>query len=155
MSYIKCMLRLSESHFNDDVVCLGRQIKQIIKMTKGYTSGCLWYVSDIDAFQELPTGINRGDPALRKVGDIDELLMSVDFVDQFISGVFVASKEDVVEINRGLGFFTEDPRFRGIMGAYLEIRAFDTSYFEIYASDIHVLHHLAMGFGAEFECLDP
>jgi hypothetical protein len=112
-----------------------------------------WFAADIDAFQELPLVISRRHQRLQRAGDIVRMFDILDAVDQFISGTFVASSEDVANINYLEEFSTTDPPFRKILGAFFEVRAFDTSYFEIYCVELKLLQVLSDAFSADIECL--
>jgi hypothetical protein len=153
MNKSDCVLRLRAEHFNSDVVCLGFQFKKILQTVKQDLIELSWFAADIDAFQELPLLISRKHQRLQRVGDIDRMFDILDDVGQFISGTFVASSEDVANINYSEGFSTTDPSFRKIPGAFFEVRTFDTSYFEIYCAELKLLQVLSDAFGADIECL--
>ena len=80
---------------------------------------------------------------LRKIGDSHSLINICENIDQFLSGVFIAVKEKNQNFKcQDLYIGTEDEQFRSLNfdGILIEIRAFDTSYFELYSDDPILKH---------------
>ena len=72
----------------------------------------------------------------KMVANIMDFIKIIREVDQFLSGVFIAYKKR--EDNCELNYETEDVQFRDFGNAFIEIRAYDTTCFEIYTSSILV-----------------
>ncbi len=86
-------------------------------------------------------------PNPKKVGNIFDLLSILSITDQFLSGVFIAVKEGA-QISNTIELGTEDTKFRPIEmeGVVIEIRAFDTSYFEVYTEDLSLMQKISTHF---------
>ena len=129
--------------------CLGEQLEKILELIELYpsTKNAVWYASDVDS-SPIPDCIrNFADFIPKKIGDTSNLILICKNVDQFLSGVFFAFSKDIGDqLNKG--FETEDTSFRDIGDAILEIRAFDTTFFEIYTSD----YELARKISERFHC---
>jgi hypothetical protein len=109
---------------------------------------CIWYGADIEISGKLPFKLGLDGWIPKKIGDISNLIKLSQNVDQFLSGVFFALPKDIGKLwNRE--FSTEDEPFRDIEDAILEIRAFDTTYFEIYSSNLEIIESLARYFSLE------
>jgi hypothetical protein len=138
----------------EGVSCLGSQLKEILELIKlhPYINHATWYAADVDS-SPIPECIrNFGDIIPRKVGNTRDMIAICQHVPQFLSGVFSALSKDAgdqlkdVGDQFGEGFETDDESFRDIGDAVLEIRAFDTSWFEIYANDYDLIRLIAEKF---------
>jgi hypothetical protein len=133
--------------WKEECSCLGEQLKEILEFIELYPTmkEVIWYASDLDS-SPIPECIRKfGDFIPKKVGNTRDLITICQHVPQFLSGVFLAFSKDVGE-QLDEGFETEADLFRDMGDAVLEIRAFDTSYFEIYSDDISIISGIANEF---------
>src|SRR5688572_12682505 len=123
---------------NKKAACTGAQLLLILNIIRPYVQGCIWYGADIEINRNLcpMPGVEGAIP--KKIGRNDDLIKLVANVDQFLSGVFFALPKDIGQVWNH-EFYTEDEVFRDIKEAILEIRAFDTSYFEVYSSNLELI----------------
>jgi hypothetical protein len=70
-----------------------------------------------------------------KIGKAQELIQIASQIDQLFSGIFIAIPENIFDPDLNGEFDTEDDPTEDLGDAVIEIRAFDTSYFEVYYSD--------------------
>lgn len=122
----------------DSFVCLGSQLKSVIQKLSELIESHIWFCADVDALSPMPEKLGIDTFRLKKIGYSSSLINLCENINQFLSGVFIAVKE----INQNLKcpdlcVGTEDERFRplNLDGVLIEIRAFDTSYFELYSED--------------------
>ena len=66
-----------------------------------------------------------------------------------MNGIFVAIKKEKASFEISLELDTEDEEFRiiDLPGIIIEIRAFDTSYFEIYIENLDLIQKIALHYG--------
>lgn len=90
--------------------------------------------------------------SLKKIGAISNLQKIAQEMDQFLSGVFLAIRKDTLVKNKIL-LGTEDSEFRQleIDGVIIEIRAFDTAYFEIYSDDYTLIKSISDHYHMEIQ----
>ncbi len=110
---------------------------------------------NIDALSPIPQQLGIHSFQLKKLGDDASLIDLCENIDQFLSGVFIAIiKADQSNLN-GLNVCvgTEDEPFRSLEldGVLIEIRTFDTSYFEIYSENQILMKELAELYDANIE----
>ena len=132
------------------VNCRGQQLKEILELIEFYPTikNAIWYASDLDSSPIPDCIINFTKFIPEKIGNTRNLITICQNVNQFLSGVFLAFSRDVGDrLNEG--FETEDKAFRDIGDAVLEIRAFDTTFFEIYTNDYDLVHKIAEKFLCE------
>jgi hypothetical protein len=146
-------VRLQAKHFDSGFVCEGVQLKEMIQALELDKLGLSWFGADIDAEQDLPQAVARNEYRLRQLGSTDQLFGITDQIDQFRSGVFVAFPDPALGANYVGEIATEDPPFREIPGALIEIRCFDTSYFALYSSEEKLLQQAAARFHTTIEQL--
>ncbi|MCB1074572.1 MAG: hypothetical protein KDK59_03465 [Simkania sp.] len=143
----KYLIRLDKKAFvQDQVVCLGAQLKSIIKNLSELIEPHVWFGADVDAISPMPKKLGVDSFQLRKIGDNHFLLNLCENIDQFLSGVFIAVKEKDQNFKYSeLRVGTEDEQFRSLNldGVLIEIRAFDTSYFEIYSDNLILMKKLS------------
>jgi len=143
----KYLIRLNQKAFlHDQVVCLGSQLHSIIKIVNDLIEPHIWFGADIDAISPIPEKLGIDSFQLRKIGDNFSLMNLCRNIDQFLSGVFLAVKEKNQNVKcHDFNIGTEDEQFRplSIDGVLLEIRAFDTSYFELYSDDIFLMEKIS------------
>src|ERR1700689_580017 len=124
--------------FPEQVVCLGSQLKSIIKNISELIEAHVWFCADIDAFSPIPKKLGIDLFRLKKIGNNSSMINLCENIDQFLSGVFIAIREENEKLQcPDLRVGTEDEQFRSLNleGVIIEIRAFDTSYFELYSDD--------------------
>lgn len=152
----KYLIRLDKrAFFPEQVVCLGSQLKSFIKNLSELMEPHVWFCADIDALSPLPKKLGVDSLRLKKIGANASLITLCEDINQFLSGVFIA----VREINQNLKcpdlcIGTEDEQFRSLDldGILIEIRAFDTSYFELYSEDPALMKKLSNIYNIEIEC---
>ena len=153
----KFQILLKKEHFRpDEVICLGSQLTKIIEALKVTLVPHTWYVADVDAYGKTVKKYNIASNFLKKIGTDVSLIKICSEIDQFLSGVFLAIKDefssrdlDKIEIS------TEDEQAReiNIKGVLLEIRAFDTSFFEICSDDELLIKNLSDKFNAHYKSM--
>ncbi len=129
--------------------CLGIQLKEILEFIELYPSmrETTWYAADLDASPIAECIRDFSDIFPKKVGSTRDLIVICQNIDQFLSGVFFALNKDM-QVHSDSTVETEDQLFRDIGNAILEIRAFDTTCFEIYMND----YGLAKKIEKKFHC---
>lgn len=128
--------------------CLGFQLLKILNVIGPFCKTFFWYGVDVEVNGEFPFKNNLQGWIPKKIGYIEDLELLAKNTDQFLSGVFFALPVDVGPIWER-EFSTEDLPFRDMEEAVLEIRAFDTSYYEIYSNDIKIMKVLSENFSVE------
>lgn len=124
-------------------------MRELLVHVEPWVQLCDWYLLDIKtnncvefpgSSDQLPKRISR------------EILDSLCArTDQFLSGIFLAVPFDVSQPKLHLDTKTEDEPSSDLGDALLEIRAFDTSYFEIYSALPALAERLHQLFGVEVE----
>ncbi len=150
--YLICLDEKVFSH--DQVVCLGSQLKSIIQNLIELIEPLVWFCADVDAISPIPEKLGIDSFQLRKIGDSHSLINLCENIDQFLSGVFIAIKEKNHNFKwTDLYIGTEDEQFRSLNldGVLIEIRAFDTAYFELYSDDSILMKKLSQMYEAKIE----
>ena len=140
--------------FSDQVVCLGSQLKSVVNNLNDLIEPHIWFCADIDAFSPVTKKLEINSFYLKKIGDDVSLISLCENIDQFLSGVFIAIKKRTQNINCfDLCIGTEDEQFRSLDlgGVLIEIRTFDTSYFEIYSENKDLMKKLSKKYDVEIE----
>lgn len=138
----------------DKVVCLGAQLISIINFIKGFLPKHIWFGADVDAVGKGANKYNLNSTQLNVIGDDFHFVEYCSEIEQFIWGVFLC-----ININfssqkfQGVELETEDEPFRSIPfdGVLIELRAFDTSYFEIFSEDIVLMEKISNMYNVEIE----
>lgn len=137
----------------DGCTCLGSQLIDIVDVVKAELEAHLWYASDVDAFSSVPSELGLDTWFLRRIGDDAALCNFCSRIEQFIWGVFIAirdidCREERIERTQ---LSAEDEEFRPIdlEGVLLEIRAFDSSLFEVVSDNENLINRLGLRFGVE------
>ena len=141
----KPRFKILKKNFSDRFTCLGSQLITIIHFLQEILGPHVWYVGNIEANNETSYG-NRFDSfSIEKLGSDSSLIQLCSETDQFLSGVFIAvnveyAEQEIKDIELG----TEDEEFRplNMRGVLIEIRAFDTFYFEIYSENEKIIREL-------------
>lgn len=65
----KYLIRLDKKAFShDQVVCLGSQLKSIVKNLSGLIESHVWFGADVDAISPMPKKLGVDSVQLRKIG---------------------------------------------------------------------------------------
>ena len=129
------ILITSKTFLKGGVICLGRQLVCIINFLKALFPEHVWYGADVDGIGEntASSPLRNIQPSL--IGTASDFAAYCLKIDQFMSGVFLCIDYRYrTESLQNIELETEDEPYRAIegIGILLEIRAFDTTYFEIY-----------------------
>jgi hypothetical protein len=145
------MIQLTGEQIDGEIAsCTGSQLVRILKILKEYHQDLDWYIADISANQILANSFApTKDDVPRRVGNIEQLINLSEQVDQFFSGIFLAISEVIPSPQWNRSFVTEDCPTEDLGDALIEIRAFDTTYFEIYSSDRSLIESIAQRFHAK------
>ncbi len=149
--YLICLDKKVFSH--DPAVCLGSQLKSIVKNLSELIEPHIWFGTDIDAISPLPKKLGVDSFQLRKIGDGYTLINLCEKIHQFLSGVFIAVKEKNDNLKcPDLCIETEDEQFRSLNldGVLIEIRALDTSCFELYSESKFLMEKLSEIYKVKF-----
>lgn len=143
----------AEAFPSNEFLCLGTQLQSITEATQKLTKPLSWLAADVHAVSPVPKILGINSFKLKKVGNTNSLISACQNIHQFLSGVFLGTENPLQE-NRHLiscCMDTEDPQFRpcSIPGAVIEIRTFDTSYFEIYSENKILIESLSHTYGAK------
>jgi hypothetical protein len=97
----------------------------------------MWFAGDVRTTGDSPA-FDWREPIFKEVGDTRALVMLASEIDQFESGVFLAVPFELSSGIEGVVAETESPRGAIWKESKVEIRTFDTSYFELYTSDRNI-----------------
>jgi hypothetical protein len=130
----KYLMRLKNEFSADSAMCLGSQLKSIVRNVDQLMESPSWLGADVDAISPIPKQLGIDSFRLKKIGNSDSLINLCENINQFLSGVFIAVKNHETCEYPDTYIGTEDEEFRALNldGVFLEIRTFDTSYFEMY-----------------------
>lgn len=148
------VLLTSKCFPQDTVVCLGTQLVSIINFIKDSFPQHLWYGADVDAVGKGLKKYNVSKAQLNIIGDDLQFIKFCSDIEQFIWGVFLCIDSNFSSQNiQDVELETEDEPFRPIAcrGVLVEIRTFDTSYFEIFSEDITLIKKLSEAYDVEIE----
>lgn len=123
------VIRLSaESIDGGHICCLGSQLASIVSVLGQSLGDVVWYAADVDSIGVvLP--ICKQSPCL--IGHSNRLIELVEHIDQFLRGVFLAVDPQKTNPQFRSDIDTEDSIEADLGDALVEIRAFDTTFFEI------------------------
>lgn len=151
------VLLTSKCFPRDKVVCLGTQLISIVNSIKIFLPRHIWYGADVDAVGKGAKKHNINNIQLNLIGADLQFVEYCSEIEQFIWGVFLCINSNFSSQNiQGVELETEDEPFRSITcdGVLIEIRAFDTSYFEIYSEDVALMEKLSKIYNVEIEGTD-
>lgn len=149
-----CVLRVSGKEIDrNNFSCSGEQMVLLLQGLENQTLDCVWYAADVDAHYPLPPQLSRTHIP-QPIGRTIELLVLVKDVPQFLGGVFLAIPDDLSPPTWSRAFYTDDDPFEEMDGSRYEIRAFDTTFFEVCAEEPILLQELAGRFNVHIECTD-
>ena len=155
----KYLIRLSKNNFSlNDFACQGKQLEDILNFIKNLLPTHIWFGSDIWTNSNRYLNDNFESFKLKKIGDLTTLICLASQTSQFMNGIFVAIKKEEasLEASFDLELDTEDEEFRiiDLTGIIMEIRAFDTSYFEIYSENMDLIQKIASHYGTAILSLE-
>ncbi|MBU6382696.1 MAG: hypothetical protein KGR16_00040 [Verrucomicrobia bacterium] len=145
----KFQLILSTEHFYPSTaICLGSQMISIIDFLETKLPPHTWYSADINAIGQATKKYNLQSRIIKKLGTASSLIKICAEIDQFLSGVFFAIQGSQQCESIDIEVDTEDNPFRilNIDGILLEIRAFDTSFFNFFSENEKILKELSENF---------
>lgn len=151
----KYRILITSKNFSEDkFICLGSQLASIINSLKCLLPLHVWYGSNVEAVGENAVKYNvRGfQPSL--IGNDSQFVEYCLGIEQFIWGDFLCIDSQLPSQNiLNVEIETEDAPFRPIDsdGVLLEVRAFDTSYFEIYSEDKNLILKLSQIFKVQID----
>ena len=129
--------------------CTGEQLCMILNILCINEENAIWSSSDVTTSPTRKNWSLYASAVPIIVGDSTKLLELCQQVEQFTSGVFLAVYDNNNSKSWARPRETEDAPFIDNEFADVEIRAFDTSYFEIYSKKISVLTCFINRFGCE------
>lgn len=138
----------------DKVICLGTQLMSIIDSIKGFVPSHIWYGADVEAVGKGSKKYNLSDIQLNVIGTDSQFIEYCSEIEQFIWGVFLCvDKSFYLQNIQDVTLEAEDEPFRsiGCDGIVIEIRAFDTAFFEIYSEDIELIKKISKTYEVEIE----
>lgn len=140
------ILRLSGKHFQSEIGCLGKQLAQILASIQDETSSFNWFAFDVFGSSNQPSDVLFPRP-YSEILSTDELIKKAKEIVQFHSGVFIGIRKGK-EIGWETNTLPETEESEGLQHpeAEIEIRTFDTSYFEIYGMDIAIGNKIKSSF---------
>lgn len=134
---------------SDQCICLGSQLISIVNLLKKVLPIHIWYGANVNATGEGANELDINGLQLNLIGTDRQLLQYCSKISQFMCGVFLCvDRNDLPPNFQDIELETEDEPFRPIScdGILVEIRAFDTSYFEIYSEDERIIKELSEKF---------
>lgn len=146
----KGVIRLTGQQVSgEEVSCTGAQLVKLLQVLKVSGDNFHWFAADISTNDNfIPSFLINGYQPFY-VGTTEKLIQASSQINQYFSGIFLAVSQKVKAPIWGVrSFETEDEPTDALGDAILEIRAFDTTYFEIYSSDLSVLKLLCDCFGS-------
>jgi len=139
---------LKKDSFNNSyAACLGVQLFELLSFIENIIPRHVWYGADLDSTSNDEI-LSFTSFSLKKMGSISSLKKIANKTEQFWSGVFLAIKSEINIKKHPIMLGTEDPEFRiiNLDGIIIEIRAFDTSHFEILSEDIELIKKIAVNY---------
>jgi len=130
--------------FGEDAACLGPQLEQLVKVLHLNDNSEQWYYADVETNGASSFSCA---PGLHKVGNSEDFANLLVGTDQFQSGVFLVSRISSPRFRANPT--TEDTHLVDLGDADVEIRAFDTTYFEVYSRDLDLLERLSNTYGVD------
>lgn len=131
----------------ESICCTGAQLRELLDQISSWVNDCAWYLSDVKINNSAKICI-AGE--LQKQRLSSEALSNLcSQVDQFLSGIFLAVPTKIVKPRLNSGILTEDEPSSDLGDAILEIRAFDTSYFELYTADDKLANYVVKLYQAD------
>ena len=113
------------------------------------TADCQWFTADVEVHGAPPNPVLSTSDHVVGAGTTADLIAQLVHIPQVFSGVFLAIPQDVIPSSWIQRFMTDDPPLRTLGPARFELRAFDTTYLEIYAHTWEDLEALATRFNGQ------
>ena len=138
----------------DEVICLGSQLISIVTSIKNDLSPHIWYGADVDAVGKGAKKYNLNKIQLSLIGSDLQFINYCSEIDQFIWGDFLCIDSNFTSQSfQDIELETEDEPFRPINanGVLIEIRAFDTTYFEIYSDNKELITKISKIYNVKIE----
>lgn len=148
------ILLTSECFPHDNVVCLGTQLILIISLVKDLLPQHMWYGADVDAVGRGIKKYNLKNIQPKLIGNDSQFIEYCSGIGQFIWGEFLCVDASLLsETIQNIELETEDAPFRPLAcdGILIEIRTFDTSFFEMYSEDIELMKKLSQQYKVAIE----
>jgi hypothetical protein len=148
------ILLMSKCFPLDHVICLGTQLISIVRSVKDFLPQHVWYGADIDAVGKGASKYKRNSIQLNLIGADFQFVEYCSEIEQFIWGEFLCIDSNFLSQSiQNVELETEDEPFRSIdcKGVLIEIRTFDTTYFEIYSQDIEIMKKISEIYNVEIE----
>lgn len=119
---------------NGDLLsCTGEQARLLINDLAPWTENCRWFLVDVKTNNIIEALVScHGKITSMSIDELQNLCIQSD---QFLSGIFLALPQDLEIPQQYHDMITEDEPTMDIGGAVAELRAMDTSYFEIYVAN--------------------
>jgi len=136
----------------DEVICLGSQLISIVTSIKNDLLPHIWYGADVDAIGKGARKYNNIQLSL--IGSDLQFINYCSEIDQFIWGDFLCIDSNFTSQSfQDIELETEDEPFRPINanGVLIEIRAFDTTYFEIYSDNKELITKISKIYNVKIE----
>jgi len=138
----------------ENFICLGTQLIFIINSIKDFLPSHIWFGTDVDATRKSINNYNLNSTQLNIIGTDSQFAKYCSTIEQFIWGEFLCIDTNFSFQNfQNIKLVTEDEPFRPIpcKGVLIEIRTFDTTFFEIFSEDIELMKNLSKIFNVEIE----
>jgi hypothetical protein len=140
---VQGIIELSGKEINNEIVCTtGFQMTKVLQIIKEDLLNCIWYCGDISTNCNIFDDSSKSRKEYFKLEDTEQLMKFAMQIDQFLSGVFLAIPKSICHPNLEYNFDTERESTTDLGDAILEIRAFDTSFFEFYSSRTEITERL-------------
>ena len=131
------MARLGPEKFgNSQLMCTGAQLAEILAAINVISPGMDWYVCDLEVVDSSAL-LSRSPPAFNNT--TTEFAAMCRSVTQFLSGVFFGVSSENKNPSLRIDASTEDSETSELKDALWEVRAFDSSFFEVYCSNRQIL----------------
>jgi hypothetical protein len=142
----KGTLRLPGRSINgQSVSCTGLQLVEILMILKVRLTDHRWLIADVSTNDgKIPAEIIFGQLSI--ISSTEELIEISSNIDQYLSGIFLSIPMRINNPRMRILLDTEDDPTLDLEDSILEIRAFDTTYFEVYSSELDILRVISNHF---------
>jgi hypothetical protein len=126
----------------------------MVNSIKGFLPQHIWYGADVEAVGKGASKYNLNSIQLNVIGVDSQFIEYCSEIEQFIWGEFLCIDSNSSSQNmQNVELETEDEPFRSIdcAGVLIEIRAFDTTYFEIYSEGIELIKNISKIYNVDIE----
>jgi hypothetical protein len=138
----------------DKFICLGKQLISIVNFIKNLLPQHIWYGADVEAVGKGAQNCNLNSVKLNAIGTDSQFIEYCSGIEQFIWGEFLCVDSNYLSQNiTNVELETEDESFRPINcdGVLVEIRTFDTTFFEIYFESIELVDKISKTYNVDIE----